>query len=93
MKTIYKYPLEITDRQIIYLPKEAIVLDVQAQKDRFVLWALIDTTKPISQTVIEIYGTGQLCQAVGKYLKTVQTLNDTFVGHVFLEEAYNVEKD
>lgn len=41
-KTIYKYPLDVTDVQEIKLPVGAEILTVQAQNGTLCLWALVD---------------------------------------------------
>ena len=42
MRTIYKYPLVITDRQTRLLPANAEVLTVAAQHGQPCVWALVD---------------------------------------------------
>lgn len=39
-KRIYKYPLEITDKQSVEMPISAEILTVQIQKEKPFLWAL-----------------------------------------------------
>jgi len=57
MRKIYKYPLEITDTQIVMLPLGTI-LSVMEQNNKIVLYALVDpNAKPVDH-IIDMYGTG-----------------------------------
>lgn len=46
MKRIFKYQLEITDRQTILLPHDAEILSVQVQNQKPCLWAKVDEKMP-----------------------------------------------
>lgn len=86
MKTIYKYPIEITDEQALTLPVNARILTVQMQEGKSCLWAMIDTEeKRTEQVSISIYGTGHPIADSENltYLGTVQTLGGQLVFHVF----------
>lgn len=73
MKTIFKYPLEITDRQTLYIPRNAKLLDVQVQRGIPCLWALVDTQKAKEPRKIQIFGTGHPAVEAGIYIATFQT--------------------
>ena len=45
MKTIWKFPLDITSTQAICTPAGSTFLDVQVQNDKVCLWAEVDTEK------------------------------------------------
>ena len=82
MKTIWKFPLEIVDRQPVSIPVGAQLLDVQMQGDQPCLWALVDTESPRITLVVRIYGTGhEIRDDPGLYLGTFQ--ERTLVFHVF----------
>ena len=49
MKTIYKYPLKIASSQIIEMPIDAKILDLQMQGDIATILALVDTGKKIEK--------------------------------------------
>lgn len=86
MKTIYKYPLEIKDEQIIDLPPNHTILSVQMQNDVLCLWALVEPSNYMTTEVkIRIYGTGHPVDEEGEFLGTFQDerMNGYFVGHVF----------
>lgn len=82
--TIWKYPLAITDRQIIMVPYGAGTLTVQAQGDSLCLWALVNPDAPKKPRVIEILGTGNPAPEAHRcYISTVQTHNRALVWHIF----------
>lgn len=84
MKTIYKYPIHITDAQSIVLPVGAQILCVQVQRGHPWVWALVDDKAPVKPREIRVYGTGHMLPASTddhRYIGTVQ-LGD-LVFHVF----------
>lgn len=85
MRTIHKYALEITDRQTVTFPSPAVVLDVQFQDGKLVLWAVVDTDGDRPQTMtVRIFGTGAPFDGDGHtYLSTVQDDRTSLVWHVF----------
>ena len=83
MKTIWKFPLEVADEQIIEMPRGAKILSVRIQHEVPCLWALVDTAQRINvPRTIRIYGTGH----------NVSSLPDDseHVGMLFLEDGYLV---
>ena len=59
MLTVYKYPLEIKDRQIIEMPSYADILSVGLDPSgKLCLWALVNTASYLWDEEIAIYGTG-----------------------------------
>ena len=42
MRTIHKFPLELTDLQVLDLSPDAEILSVKAQHEKIRLWALLD---------------------------------------------------
>ncbi len=84
---IWKYPLEMTDLQIIAVPLDAKILTVQPQGDNCSLWALVDETAPESHKVIKriaIYGTGNpMPEKPGEYIATFQMAGGALVFHAF----------
>ena len=81
MKTIYKYPLN----NYVSIPEDAEILTVGIQGGSFVLWALVDTTKPFITRRFEIFGTGWgLPDDILKKTKYIDTVfEDTLVWHIF----------
>lgn len=88
MKTIWKYPLAITDEQTIRMPIGANILSVQFQGDALCLWAMVDSTIPKEGRHIQIHGTGHDCYDVSsaKYIGTALQPGVPLVWHVFEKE-------
>ena len=85
MWTIFKYPLEITDEQLIPLPMDARVLSVGLSGGRPCLWALVDSALPPAPWRIHIYGTGQpVDHAQHEFIGTVVDDRRGLVWHVFV---------
>jgi len=85
MHTIYKYRLEVTDLQGIWMPKGAEILSVQDQAGYVTLWTLCDTDEPLVRRGIRIYGTGHVIIPYSEvdYIGTVQQYDGARVWHVF----------
>jgi hypothetical protein len=87
-KSIYKYPLEVTDRNILHLPKDAEILCVQNQLEQPCLWALVNPMEEIiEERLFETFGTGHpvWCDMgiERKYIGTYQMSGGSLVFHVF----------
>ena len=81
---IYKYQLEITDRQYVTMPVGAEILSVQTQFDKPTIWALIDKDEELEERHFRIIGTGHNFTEFEKiYIGTFQTNEGQFVGHLF----------
>lgn len=84
MKTVYEYPLQISDEFIIGLPKGAQILKVALQKGEPYLWALVDTEAELESVYIRCAGTGHpIEQQNVEYLGSVIMYDDRFVVHYF----------
>lgn len=83
-KRIYKYPLQVTDKQEIELPLTATVLSVQADGDKLFFWALVDINEKTKPRVFRVIGTGHDIPDFKflHYLGTVQTHGGSLVWHV-----------
>jgi hypothetical protein len=83
---IWKFPLEVTDRQTLTMPIPGIIIAVQTQDDEPQLWAMCNEvigTEYIKRD-IAIYGTGNpMPPDPGEYIATFQKFDGRFVGHVF----------
>ena len=82
---IYKYPMVITDKQTILMPKDAVILDIQIQDQQLVLWAIVNPGNEIEIRHFNIYGTGhEIDSEVSKqYIGTYKLFNGDLVFHVF----------
>lgn len=92
IQAIWKYPLEITDDQVIRVPRNSKVLSVQVQYGILCMWILVDPTEPKDLERgdlknIRIYGTGHTISSFDikdmNFMGTFQLLDGSFVGHVF----------
>lgn len=84
---IWKYPLEVTDRQALAMPPDARLLTVQVQCGKCWLWALVDETRrnfEFENRCIAIYGTGNpMPDDPGRYISTFQAMGGDLVFHAF----------
>lgn len=83
-KRIFKYPLEIKDRQNLMVPGgvSARPVHVGAQAGVLCVWILVDTTLPIGAFPISVVGTGHPIGDDGiYYIGSAQM--PPFVWHVF----------
>jgi hypothetical protein len=85
MKTIYKYPLALTDWQQIRMPEGAEILSAQMQGEDLCLWAMVETSNKSTPRAFEVFGTGNPIHTdMGidrRYINSVQ--ERVFVWHVF----------
>jgi hypothetical protein len=89
-KTIYKYPLRVTDDQHIQLPSKAVILSVGLDPvGDLCLWALVDqVAKHFDVRRVVICGTGKPCnENRDDYVASV--VQGPFVWHVFIAGHYH----
>ncbi|MCC8153095.1 MAG: hypothetical protein LIP01_02085 [Tannerellaceae bacterium] len=89
MKKIFKYPIEVTDCQVLTLPAEAEILTVQVQDGTPCLWAMVDTQATEAEEIkIRIIGTGHNIPDADdlSYINTFQMSGGRLVFHVFKVE-------
>lgn len=86
MKTIYKYPLVVTEKQTLLLPSGFEITSVGLDPNGYPsLWAIVNPENSEIKQTIYIVGTGQAIpknvenKYVGKFICGV------FVWHVFIE--------
>ena len=85
MNTIYKYELEVTDRQAVLLPPNASILSAQVQGGRVCLWVGLETDDLhlAEPRDIRIHGTGHPIAESLRFIDTVQLSGGSLVFHVF----------
>lgn len=86
MKTIWKYPLQVTDMQTLRIPKGARLLATQAQGGEPSIWAIVDPDAPKVERVIAMFGTGHPLPDqldTNSYIGTFQLHGGAVVFHVF----------
>jgi hypothetical protein len=92
MKTIYKYELEITDKQEITIQKGYKNLHVGYDgRNKLCLWSMVDNQAPKTKCTIYIVGTGNKmpdCKVeyIGSVNDNVTNMNLTFIWHIFAEK-------
>ena len=84
-KTIWKFPLEITDEQSVEMPKGAQLLSVAMQGGSdCCLWALVDPSDIRESRKVNIYGTGHpLPDDPGRHIGTFVMHDGLLVFHAF----------
>ena len=85
-RSIYKYKIDITDKQILTLPKGAKILSVINQFNVACIYAMVDTeTTETEKYSLQCYGTGHPIRHDDsyKFLGTVAMLDGNFIYHLF----------
>jgi hypothetical protein len=85
MKTVHKFRLTETGRNTVVLPIGAKVLHVGMQAGVPCIWAYVDTTQPLEERSVYVFGTGWEMSDVPEmptYHGTAHT-DDSLVWHVF----------
>jgi hypothetical protein len=85
--TVYIYPIEVTDQQVISLPEGAEILTAQVQRGQVCLWARVDAANSatLTERKIRVAGTGHSVSLAWHYIGTVQLLGGDLVFHFFEE--------
>lgn len=85
MTTIYKFPLLVTDTQVIEITGEPKFLNIDVQHDIPCIWAEVDPNAPKVKITILTYGTGHPINVPSEernFIGTYLYRND-LVFHVF----------
>jgi hypothetical protein len=85
MKTIWKFPLEVTDFQTIRMPKDAEILSVADQYGVVCVWAKVDSENELEDRTFYIAGTGNLFDDSWNWQFVGSVQQSVFVWHVFVE--------
>jgi hypothetical protein len=83
MRTVWKFPLVMTDYQSINMPHGAEILTVEMQGDQPCLWALCEPENALRPRSIWIHGTGHRVGDIARYIGSVQMMGGALVFHVF----------
>lgn len=84
---IFKYTLEIADRQEVQLPEGAKILAFQFQRGFPYIWAMVAEGAPVKTRALRIYGTGyqiNIDDTPVQYVGTAQQ-GDWLAWHLFEE--------
>lgn len=84
-QSIWKFPLEIVEEQVVHLPTGAKFLSVQVQGGTPCLWAMVDTTAVKEGRIVQIFGTGHDTTDAGEYISTFQMHGGALVFHAFIK--------
>ena len=84
MTTIWKYPLKLTDEQVVRMPEGGEILTAQMQGGTLCLWVLVNNEAPAQGRTIEVRGTGHPAPNGCRYIATTQM--GQLVWHVFERE-------
>jgi len=88
MKTIWKFPIEVVDEQIIAIQHGAKILSVRVQHEVPYLWALVDTAQRNVLRTIRTYGTGHTISSLpddSEYVGMLFLHDGRLVFHVFID--------
>jgi hypothetical protein len=95
MRTVYKYALNLHkaiyhgEMFVISMHRGALLMSVQNQHDKLVIWALVDNDLPLVNRNFIVYYTGEEIPFLEsafrsqKYISSVQIMGGDYVFHVF----------
>lgn len=97
---IFKYPLEVTDEQVIEIPNGAKILTIQTQVtsgkesevpvtiERPCIWAMVNEQSGIGKKKIVMFGTGHPIESNKnlEYIGSFQIHNGKQIYHAFEEK-------
>ena len=83
MTTIWKFPLQVVDQQLVNMPVGTELLHVGVQGDQACLWALVDSDAPRTMRGFAIHGTGHAVPPGGAYVGTFPLHGGNLIFHVF----------
>lgn len=82
MKTIWKYPLNLSDGQQVHkMPKGGTVLCVHMQYGLPTLWAEVDPDEAMEPRYFQVHGTGHPVANGGVFVGTA--VGNHFVWHIY----------
>lgn len=85
MKSIWKFPIDITDEQILDVPIGWKPLTIMSQHGQLCIWAEVDVMAK-QQVIVSVLGTGNPRTGIeGEYIGSVIT--GPFVWHIYWRQA------
>lgn len=85
MRTIWKFPLAMVERQPVMMPRVSRILALQNQGGIPTIWAEVDPESPAITATVTLVGTGREVPAdSGDYVGTVQEQGGMFIWHFYL---------
>lgn len=84
MKTIFKFPIQVTDDQDIEMPSGAKIICVQMQGGEPHIWAEVDSNAPKVKKKIRVFGAGHpMTDDFLQYIGTFQMMEGRLVFHSY----------
>ena len=84
-RTIYKYPLRLTEKQKVLLPLHSRLISVESINEQLYLYTMIDPEQTRTCNVeILIYGTGHVFDSLLSFNHLDTVVEHGFVWHVFV---------
>lgn len=83
MRKVFKYNLKVADKQQLELPIGATILTFDMQRERPVLWALVDPELPTETRMFRMAGTGHAIDGALSHIGTSQLRDGGLVLHLF----------
>lgn len=82
---IFKFPLEVTERQMIHMPRSAQILSVVTENEAPVLYVLVDTNDAQSSfpRIFRGVTSGEVFNAEGCTFIGTAKLKEWYIFHVF----------
>lgn len=90
MRTIHKYSLELTDFQYVQIPEGYAILSVEMQRDKPILYAIVESTAKLTTVGVVIKGTGHLFEedvGVVDFINTINVHEGRLMFHVFAKQV------
>ena len=87
MKTIYKYTLTTHEKQIVPMPKDALILTASDQGSEVCVWVEVETENGLYPRMIEVFPTGgEIPTNMGTertYLGTAKLMGGSLIFHIY----------
>lgn len=84
MKSIWKFETSVESELEVMMPKGAEILAFDAQRDKPVIWAIIELGATMEARRFRLVGTGHKFENIpGKYIGTAQIFDGDLVWHLF----------
>lgn len=84
---IFKYQLNITDEQSLFVPQGFRPLSVGNQHGQVTMWAEVKALTPDRYVKVRIIGTGNMMPNMAGFHFVGTVFQDPFVWHVYAEET------
>jgi hypothetical protein len=83
MRKVFKYPLTISSKFELQLPKGATILSAQIQSESPVMWAEVDPEATKTARTLYIVGTGHDVPVGARFVSTFQEMGGQLIWHLY----------